>query len=367
MKKFEMKSEFGQLATAPATPRFALWRRSKALSAGLSLVSAFYLVALCADFLAPYDYRAQSRREPLAPPAALHFCGGRLCLYAQPLIDLLERRYATDTRQSYPLTLFARGYSHRLCGVIATNVHLFGVRGGDANAPQAHLLGTDALGRDRFARLLMAARFSLVVGPVALALASLLGVFIGCLAGYAARWVDALLMRAADVMLALPTLLLTLAARAAFPPELPARRAALLLIVIFVALGWAEIARLARGLVLELRRREFVLGALSLGATPARILFHHILPNAARPLVVQALLLLPAFLLTETSLSFLGVGVQEPEASWGSLLAEAADMALLQRGDRLALLAPAFAIVLFVSGVRLLSQGLQQADERTDR
>jgi peptide/nickel transport system permease protein len=359
MKKVETKSKSCQKGLA----RFALLRQRKALSAGLSLVSVFYLIALFADFLAPYDYRAQSRREPLAPPAALHFCGAQLCLYAQRLIDPLERRYVMDTQQSYPLTFFTPGYSYRLVGVIAMNLHLFGVRNKDVNAPQVHLLGTDALGRDRLARLLIAARFSLVVGPAALVLASLLGVLIGCLAGYAVRWVDAMLMRAADVMLALPTLLLALAARAAFPPELPPRRAAFLLIGIFVALGWAEMARLTRGLVLELRRREFVAGALSLGATPWRILFRHILPNVARPLSVQALLLLPAFLLTETSLSFLGVGVQEPEASWGSLLASAADIALLQRGDVLALLTPAFAIVVFVGGVRLLSQGLQQADE----
>jgi peptide/nickel transport system permease protein len=359
MKKIETESESGQKMQA----RFALLRRSKALSLGLSLVSTFYLIALFADFLAPYDYRVQSRREPLAPPAALHFCGVRLCLYAQRLIDPLERRYTSDRQQSYPLSFFTRGYSYRLFGVIATNVHLFGVHSEDVNAPQVHLLGTDALGRDRLARLLIAARFSLVVGPVALVLASLLGVLIGCLAGYSVRWVDAVLMRVADVLLALPTLVLALAARAAFPPELPSHRAALLLIAIFVALGWAELARLARGLVLELRQREFVLGAVSLGATPWRVLVHHILPNAARPLVVQALLLLPTFLLTETSLSFLGVGVQEPESSWGSLLAAAADMALLQRDDVLALLAPAFAIMFFVGGVRLLSQGLQQADD----
>jgi peptide/nickel transport system permease protein len=363
MKKIETENQNSQKVSM----RLALPRRSKTLGVGLSLVSVFYLIALFADFLAPYDYRAQSRREPLAPPAALHLCGAQLCFYAQQLIDPLERRYVTDTQQSYPFAFFTRGYSYRLFGVITTNVHLFGVRNEELNAPQVHLLGTDALGRDRLARLLVAARFSLVVGPVALVLASLLGVLIGCLAGYAARRVDAVLMRVADVMLALPTLLLALAARAAFPPELPPRRAAFLLIGIFVALGWAELARLTRGMVLELRRREFVLGAISLGATTWRILFRHILPNAARPLAVQSLLLLPTFLLTETSLSFLGVGVQEPEASWGSLLAAAADITLLQRSDILALLAPAFAIVLFVGSVRLLSQELQQADEWAER
>jgi peptide/nickel transport system permease protein len=200
----------------------------------------------------------------------------------------------------------------------------------------------------------------------------LLGVLIGGCAGYAVRWlthwptnwIDVVLMRVADVMLALPTLLLALAARAAFPPELPPQRAAFLLIAIFVALGWAETARVTRGLVLELRQREFVLAAISLGASSRRILTRHILPNAARPLLMQTMLLLPAFLLSETSLSFLGVGVQEPEASWGSLLTAAADLTLLQNSNALVLLAPAFSIMLFVVGVRLLSQGIQRVDDQ---
>ncbi|NOT63548.1 MAG: hypothetical protein HOP19_25330, partial [Acidobacteria bacterium] len=245
MKKFDEQTVSGQ----PEPARVIIARRNPSFIIGLSLVGIFYLMALCADFLAPYDYRAQSRREPLAPPAALHLCGLRPCLYAQRLVDPLDRRYAVDARQSYPLSFFTRGYAYRFLGIIPANLHLFGMA--DSNALQIHLLGTDQLGRDRWARLLIAARFSLLVGPLATLLASFLGVLIGCFAGYAGSRIDAVLMRGADVMLALPTLLLALAARAAFPPELPPQRAALLLITIFVALGWAEIARLTRGLVWE--------------------------------------------------------------------------------------------------------------------
>ncbi len=127
-------------------------------------------------------------------------------------------------------------------------------------------------------------------------------------------------------------------------------------------LNWAEIARLARGLVLELREREFVLAAVSLGLSETRILFRHILPNAARPLIVQLSLMLPAFLLAETALSYLGVGVPEPGASWGNMLREAGNSTLLSQ-QPLVLLAPAFAIFLFVLGVRLLSDGLRQDDD----
>jgi peptide/nickel transport system permease protein len=161
----------------------------------------------------------------------------------------------------------------------------------------------------------------------------------------------------ADAMMALPALVLILAARAAFPLKLPPAEAGLLMISIFALVGWAEMARLTRGLVLSLRRREFVLAAESLGLSKARILFRHILPNAARPLVVQVTLMLPFFLLTETALSFFGAGPQAPEASWGNMLTEASDSNLLAR-QPFTLLAPAFCIFFFVLGVRLISDGL---------
>ena len=187
------------------------------------------------------------------------------------------------------------------------------------------LLGTDSVGRDRFSRLLIASRFSLIVGPVGTLLASALGIFLGCLAGFGGRVFDAVLMRIADAMMALPALVLILAARAAFPLKLSPAHSGLLMIAIFGLIGWAEMARLTRGLVLSLRRREFVLAAESLGLSKARILFRHILPNAMRPLLVQVTLMLPFFLLTETALSFFGAGPQSPEASWGNMLTEAGD------------------------------------------
>lgn len=344
--------------------------RRWSLFAGAIFVGAFYLVAVFADFLSPYDYRAQSRREPFAPPSTLRFRDAqgqwhaRPFIYARRLIDPLERRYEEDAQRRYPLEFFAQGALYKLFGLFSTNLHLFGVRGdGDDESPRVSLLGTDALGRDRLSRLIIASRFSLLVGPLGTLLASLLGILIGCVSGYAGRSLDSILMRVADVMLALPAMVMILASRAAFPLELPPARAAILLVGIFVVLGWAEMARLARGLVLELRAREFVIAAVSLGMSPARVLFRHILPNAARPLIAQTLLMLPAFLLSETALSFLGVGLQEPEASWGSMLTAAADVSLFERGQTLLLLSPALAIVVFVFGVRLLSAGLERGED----
>lgn len=345
-------------------------RRRKKFVAGVSIVVFFYLVALFADFLAPYDYRSQLRSEPGAPPNEIHFRDAegdwhaRPFIYARRMIDPLQRLYAEDGRRAYPLALFTKGYSYKLFGIFPSSRHLFGLKEGEGadNQPRVQLLGTDSVGRDRFSRLLVASRFSLIVGPVGTLLASALGILLGCIAGFSGRLVDAVLMRIADAMMALPALVLILAARAAFPLKLPPAHAGLLMIGIFALIGWAEMARLTRGLVLSLRRREFVLAAESLGLSKTRILFRHILPNALRPLLVQVTLMLPFFLLTETALSFFGAGPQSPEASWGNMLTEAGDSNLLAR-QPFTLLAPAFAIFLFVLGVRLLSDGLKTKHE----
>lgn len=401
MPQSEWEREHASATSWRGRARRRLKRRWKLL-VGLSIVSTFYVVAACANFIAPYDASVQSRGEPLAPPTVVRFRDAEGRWHARPFIyklrlaDPLARTYVEDTSARHPLAFFTRGSSYKLLWLFETDRHLFGVAVEDArqnselatganatvgnspssnspianspsgksptgntNAQRVYLLGTDEFGRDRLSRLLLASRFSLAVGPLGTLFAGVLGVLLGCISGYAGRRVDALLMRAADAMLALPELVLILAVRAAFSIELPPLHAGLLLVSIFVAIGWAEMARLARGLVLGLREREFVLAAVSLGLTQTRILFRHILPNAARPLIVQLSLMLPAFLLAETALSFLGVGVQEPAASWGNMLKSASELSLLARQPFL-LLSPAFAIFLFVLGVRLISDGLKR-------
>jgi peptide/nickel transport system permease protein len=335
------------------------------LGLGLVIVASFAVLAVFADFFSPYDYRAQSRSEPSAPATRIHFRDPqgnwhlRPLIYDRRLVDSLTRTYVDDKENIGHLAFFARGDSYRLFGLIETNLHLFGVRAKDRQtAPKLNLLGTDELGRDRFSRLLAAARFSLSATPLSVLLASALGVIVGCIAGYSGRWLGGLLMRAADLVIAMPTLVVVLAARAAFPLELPPVRAGALIVGIFVAVGWAEMARLTRGQVIAMKHQEFVVAARSLGMNSPRILIRHILPNIRGSLVVQMTLMLAAFLLTETALSFLGVGLQEPEPSWGNMLSGATNLTALN-AQPFALLSPALAIFLFVLGVRLVSDGLR--------
>jgi peptide/nickel transport system permease protein len=334
-------------------------RKNFSRTAGWVVVFLFVAVAVFADFLAPYDYRQQSRTEPSAPPTSLHFSDAsgamhmRPFLYQRRLSDPLRLVYTDDTSEIFPVSLLVRGTSYEFLGFFETDVRLFGISGD--NAPRINLLGTDALGRDRFSRLLHAVRFSLVVCSLGVILACLIGILVGIVSGYSSRAVDTILMGTSDAMLALPALILILAARAAFPLELPPVRAAFLLLLIFALTGWAEMARLSRGLVVSVRQQEFVLAAVASGLTHSRILFRHILPNIARPLLTQAMLMLPAFLLAEVALSYLGVGVQEPEASLGNMLTAAGDLNLL-RTQPLSVLSPAIVIFVFVLAIRSLGE-----------
>jgi peptide/nickel transport system permease protein len=250
---------------------------------------------------------------------------------------------------------FVRGYSYKLLGVVETNVHLFGVRTTSGIAPRINLLGTDRLGRDRFSRLIYAVRFSLIVAFIGVLVACLVGISIGGVSGYAGRLADTILMGATDAMLALPTLILILGVRAAFPLELPMTRAALLLLLIFALTGWADMARLTRGLVLSLRKREFVVAAVALGVSETKILLRHILPNILPSLRTRAFLMLPTFLLAEVALSYLGVGLHEPEPSLGNMLTAASDLDQL-RSQPFSVLSPALAVLLFTLGVRLIGR-----------
>ncbi|MEJ7622872.1 MAG: ABC transporter permease [Pyrinomonadaceae bacterium] len=320
---------------------------SRAQIAGGTILAAFYLVAIFAGFLAPYDYREQTRLEPSAPPSTIRMRDAsgdwrRPYIYARRLVDARNLVYEDDLSARYPIELFVNG---RLFGIASAD--------GEASPAKLRLLGTDNLGRDRLSRLLHAIRFSLFVSPIGTVLACLIGIIFGSISGYATKSIDAVMMGIADTVISLPTLILILAARAAFPLELPPITAAILLIMIFALTGWAEMARLTRGLVASTRKREYIVAARAIGLGEARILFRHILPNIASPLLVQATLLLPAFLLAEVALSFLGVGLQEPEPSLGNMLSGASDLTLLRNAPIL-LLSPAIAIFLFVLGVRLI-------------
>ena len=341
-----------------ATDNFLKRRTDRVAFVGWVVIALFALAAVFAGFVAPYDPNAQSRSEPSAPATTIDFRGLTPIIYPRRVADALHRTYTEDTSVAFPVGFFVRGHSYKLLGFVPIDVHLFGVKSTSGNAPRINLLGTDQLGRDRFSRLLYAVRFSLIVALISVVVACLVGIVIGGVSGYAGRFVDTMLMGATDAMLALPTLILILGVRAAFPLELPMTSAALLLLLIFALTGWTEMARLTRGLVLSFRKREFVVAAVALGLSQKRVLFRHILPNILPSLRTRALLLLPTFLLAEVALSYLGVGLQEPEPSLGNMLTAASDLDQL-RSQPFSVLSPALAVLFFTLAIRLIGRSEQ--------
>lgn len=218
----------------------------------------------------------------------------------------------------------------------------------------AHWLGTDAQGRDVWARLVHGARVSLLVGVASQAISLGLGVTMGLVAGYYGKWVDELVMRLADITLAFPTLLLLIAMAAALEPSLG---------TVFVTIGivgWAGMARLVRGQVLVVRQLEYVQAVRALGGRDRRIVVGHVLPNVIAPVVIAATLGVAGAIMAEAALSFLGLGVQPPTPSWGSMIADGRDLAQL-RGAPWTSLAPGLAIGLAVLGFNLLGDALRDA------
>ena len=311
--------------------------------AGIGLLLCIAFSALVAPWLAPNPFDKGFPALLNAPPTPVHVweAGPRApFIYRQRVISRLEKRFESVTTDSVPLRWFTDG---RL--VTADP---------DGGVPLL-LLGADGYGRDIFARLLHGSRLSLALALVATVGATLLGGLVGGVSGYAGGRVDLLLSRVTEFVLVLPAIYVVLALRAALPLVVPARTVFLSLAGIFVVLGWPTVARGVRAIVASERSRDYVSAAEALGAGSTRVLFRHLLPSARGHLLMQATLLLPAFILAEATMSYIGLGFPEGTPTWGTMLQEASNAALL--GDAPWALAPAGAIFLVVLAVNLAVQG----------
>jgi peptide/nickel transport system permease protein len=312
--------------------------------AGLTLVAVVAAVALGAPWLAPNAPDRRFGESLYAPPTPVHLLHGVApFIYQQRLVSRLERRFDDDVNRAVPLRWLAGG---RLVSVA------------DGEGPLL-LLGADALGRDIFSRLLYGARATLTLALVATLAAVAVGALVGGVAGYAGGFADDLLSRLTEFVLVLPAMYVALALRAALPLVLPPGAVFGLLASIFALLGWPVVARGVRAIVASEREREYIAAGRALGAGPARMLVRHLLPSTAGYLAAQATLLLPAFILAEATLSYVGLGFPDAVPTWGTMLRDAANVSLV--GQAPWMLAPAAAIFVVVLGVNLSVQGTGRA------
>ncbi|MEO7158144.1 MAG: ABC transporter permease [Vicinamibacterales bacterium] len=293
-------------------------------------IALLVTVAISAPWIAPYDEGEAFRGFLHAPPMRPQLDGLAPVVHPLVLADRLEQRFEPDRSRTVRLPWFERD-----------------------NASPVFLLGADDFGRDVFSRLLYGARTSIGLSLVATLGAVVIGALAGAWAGYRGGWIDHAIMRVSDFVLILPVTYVVVVLRAVLPLVLPASTVFLLAAFIFVAVGWPFVAKGVRAIIAVERNREYVQAARSLGAGPFRILSVHLIPACAGHLLVQATLLLPAFILAEATLSYVGLGFPDPVASWGTMLAGAGNYSAIARFPWT--LSPAFAIFGVVLATNLLA------------
>jgi len=284
-----------------------------------------YFSVIFAPFFAPYAYDDDDILHSYTPPTKIHFLNLEEkqfmpFIYGQTyeINEYYQRIYQEDKSKIYPIKFFTKGFKYKFLGLWESDRHLFGVGEG-----KIYLLGADLKGRDIFTRILYGGRISLSIGLIGAAISLFIGLIIGGLSGYFGGRVDNFTMRICEMVMMIPSFYLMLALRASFPPNLTSTQVYILIIVILSFIGWAATARIIRGMAISLRENEYVYAAKAMGLSHFKIIIRHILPHTLSYALVAIVLRIPAYILGEAGLSLIGLGIQEPEASWGNLLSSA--------------------------------------------
>jgi len=352
---------------AIATQAQLMWRRfrkHRLAMVGALAVILFYLVVLLAEFLAYADPEASDAQRGLIAPQRIHlFLDGQFRPHVYAMVGerdpaTFKRVYTEDPTQIIPLTFFSPGFEYKLFGFIPVNRHLIGVEG--ANPEETLFLqGTDLEGRDMWSRLMYATRTSLTIGLAAVVVSLVLGVILGGISGYYGGMVDTVIQRVIEILRSVPTIPLWMGLAAAMPKTWTITQVYFTITIIISLIGWTELARVVRGRFLSLRQEDFVTAADLVGAKQSRIIFVHMVPLFLSHIIAATTLALPAMVISETALSFLGLGLRPPAISWGVLLQQAQNVQSVALSPWL--LIPAVPVILVILAFNFLGDGLRDA------
>jgi peptide/nickel transport system permease protein len=370
-------ADAGPLPSAPTADRQRIfvasqwqlmwWRFRKhrvAVASGI-VVAGFYLAVLGADFLAYSDPNASEAQRSLMPPQPVHwFDDGRLRPHVYGLrgardAQTFKRVYQADPSQKIPVRFFAQGFEYRFLGLIPMSRHLIGVDSGRDASGTIFLLGTDVQGRDLWSRLMYGTRISLTIGLLGVTMSLVLGVVLGGLSGFYGGVADTVIQRIIEILRSIPTIPLWMGLAAALPRDWTILQVYFAITVIISLLGWTELARVIRGRFLALREEDFVVSARLVGCSQMRTIFVHMVPSFMSHIIAATTLALPAMIISETALSFLGLGLRPPAISWGVLLQQAQNVQTVAISPWLML--PAVPVIIVVMAFNFLGDGLRDA------
>ena len=347
--------------------RQLIWRKFKrhrvAYFCFLFLI-LFYILAIFAEFFAPYGAFTRDTNFLYAPPTPIHFVDEDGVFTLRPFVykivseldlDTFRREYVEDKSEKFPVKFLIRAEPYRLLGFIKTDIHLFGVDEGAV----IFLSGTDGLGRDLFSRMLLGARTSLFVGLMGLAVGFVLGLVFGGISGYYGGGADMIIQRMIEFLQSLPTLPLWMALAALVPPDWTPIQVYFGISLVLATVGWTGLARVVRGKLISLREEDYVLAAKLSGLKEGAIITRHLLPGFLSYLIVHLTLAIPHMILGETALSFLGLGIQPPAVSLGTLLQDSQNVQTVTINPWL--LYPGAVVVAIVIAFNFLGDGLRDA------
>lgn len=342
------------------------WRFRKNKLAVTSMVVLFFLfiVVLAPDFFATADPEQTDARLAFIPIQSIHWLDeGHLKPWVPGIAGerdqvTLKMIWTVDETQKIYIQFFSSGYPYKLLNLIETDLHLVSTVDPE-NIGKIYLLGTDRLGRDQWSRLAYATRISMTIGMISVILSIILGLLLGGISGYFGGWPDMIIQRVIELLQSLPIIPIWLALTAALPRTWSPEKVFFAITIILALRGWTTLAREVRGRFLSLREEDFVLAAELAGCSRARIILVHMIPTFTSHIIATSTLAIPVMIVTETSLSFLGMGLRPPAISWGVMLQEAQNIQTLALASWL--LIPGLFVILAVLAFNLVGDGLRDA------